>query len=518
VTQILDSPTFNLIDEPWIPCIRNDGSKDELSLREVLLEAHQLRSLYGESPLIVASLYRLLLAMMYSVYVLPSSRSWQKLWRGGKNDAARVEAYLEKWHERFDLFHPERPFYQWADERVEPKSIDNILHENSSGNNSTLFDHCTKNVLKTFTPSQSARIMLSAQTYGIAGPCNPKLKLYFSNSPWTSGATFLLDGNSLFETLVLNWFQPPKEMQRESQVFWEKDNPYADGREVPQGYPDYLTWPSRKILLMPLQTEDGNVVVKQVTEAPGLKLNKNVLDPMKHYKITTQGGYSSTKFGEAKALWRDSASLFELSQQGKVKAPQVFHWIANLTDDGYLPKDKQYTLLALGMAAGRLDMEINASAGKVHFYRSESFSFPGEYLQKVELVYTLQKRIEIANDIRKKLYGALARMATLILSPTADNEEGHKPDKKDVQNLMDHWESERQYWAALEAPFFQLMRDLPSKGEDAITQWDIVLQETAQTAFDYAAHMAGNDARALRASVRARGQLAGGLKMLFSEI
>ena len=509
MTQILDAPAFNLIDEPWIPCIRNDGRKAELGLREVLLEAHQLRGLYGESPLIVASLYRLLSAMMYSIYGSPSTRSWKNLWQ--------VEEYLAKWHERFYLFHPERPFYQWVDERVKPKSIDNILHENSSGNNSTLFDHSNKNVQKIFTPSQSVRILLSAQTFGIAGPCNPKLKLYFSNSPWTSGATFLLEGNSLFETVVLNWFQPPQEMQNKSQAFWESKNPYAVEREVPQGYLDYLTWPSRKILLLPLQSKEGSILVKQVTESPGLTLNKSILDPMKHYQVTTQGGYSSTKFGEAKALWRDSASLLELSQQDEVKAPQVFHWIANLTDDDYLPKDKKYTLLALGMAAGRLDMEIKASAGKVHFYRSEAFSFSGEYLQKAELVHTIQKRIEVANDVRKKLYGALARMATLILSPTADDEEGLQPDKKAKQNLMDHWSAERQYWAVLEPPFFQLVRDLPEKGEEAITQWDIALQESARGAFDHAARMAGNDARALRASVRARDQLAGGLKKLFSE-
>ncbi|RLD04062.1 MAG: type I-E CRISPR-associated protein Cse1/CasA, partial [Chloroflexi bacterium] len=122
MNQTLDSPAFNLIDEPWIPCIRNDGSKAELNLREVLLEAQQLRGLYGETPLIVASLYRFLLAMMYSIYGNPSTRSWKKLWEAKHNDAERVEEYLKKWHERFYLFHPERPFYQWADGATREKT------------------------------------------------------------------------------------------------------------------------------------------------------------------------------------------------------------------------------------------------------------------------------------------------------------------------------------------------------------------------------------------------------------
>ena len=47
MTKNLDSPTFNLIDKAWIPCIRADGSSAELGLRAALLEAHQLRDLYG---------------------------------------------------------------------------------------------------------------------------------------------------------------------------------------------------------------------------------------------------------------------------------------------------------------------------------------------------------------------------------------------------------------------------------------------------------------------------------------
>ena len=163
--------------------------------------------------------------------------------------------------------------------------------------------------------------------------------------------------------------------------------------------------------------------------------------------------------------------------------------------------------MALGMANNQ---------AKIDFYSVEHLPLPVPYLQNQKNVDGLHITLEAAENTRKKLYGALARMATLILSPTADDEEGHKPDKRDVQNLMDHWSAERQYWAMLEAPFFQLLRDLPSKGEEAITQWDLALQETARSAFDYAARMAGDDARALRASVRARGQLAGGLKKLFS--
>lgn len=528
MTPELDSPIFNLIDEPWIPCIRNDGGKTELSLRQTLLEAHELRSIYGESPLVIASIYRLLLAMMYSIYGNPSTSSWRKLWEDKENDAERVNAYLDEWHARFYLFHPERPFYQWADDRVVPKSIDSILHENSSGNNSTLFDHSNSNVEKVFSPSQAARVLLSAQAYGIAGPCNPKLKLYFSNSPWTSGATFLLNGSNLLETLVLNWFQPPQEMQNQAQPFWENDNPYAGAREIPNGYLDYLTWPSRKILLLPLMLETSGIEVRQVTESPGLTLAQTILDPMKHYSKNSQDGYSSTKFGEAKALWRDSAALLELTKKDDVKAPQTLHWIANLIADGYLSENEYYSLIAIGMAAGRLDMEINASAGKVHFYRHEEFDFPASYLINPNLVSTVQEVIDTSNNVRYALWKSLVCLSATHLSPKnlveMDNnnvrcpayKELSKNTRTDVDKIINHWAADRQYWASLETPFFQLLRDLPEDGEEAIHRWDAALQTSARIAFDHAAQMAGNDVRALRASVKARGQLEGGLKKLFS--
>ena len=109
-------------------------------------------------------------------------------------------------------------------------------------------------------------------------------------------------------------------------------------------------------------------------------------------------------------------------------------------------------------------------------------------------------------------------MATLKLAPSAEEDEGHPPDPKDVQGLINHWASDRQYWASLESPFFQLLRDLPGDGDGAINRWDAALQNAARDSFEQAALMAGSDVRALRASVKARGQLAYGLRKLFATL
>ena len=62
------SVSFDLLKRAWVPCIRADGTLDELSLRDALVRAHELRALHGESPLVVAALYRLLLAVLHRVF------------------------------------------------------------------------------------------------------------------------------------------------------------------------------------------------------------------------------------------------------------------------------------------------------------------------------------------------------------------------------------------------------------------------------------------------------------------
>lgn len=57
--------TFNLLDEPWLPAIDNQGQEVELSLLEVIGRAHGLRRLVGEIPTQEAALIRLILAILH---------------------------------------------------------------------------------------------------------------------------------------------------------------------------------------------------------------------------------------------------------------------------------------------------------------------------------------------------------------------------------------------------------------------------------------------------------------------
>lgn len=108
-------------------------------------------------------------------------------------------------------------------------------------------------------------------------------------------------------------------------------------------------------------------------------------------------------------------------------------------------------------------------------------------------------------------------MAVLIVSPTSDGKkwaEIGKLTKEDANKLYQHWGAERVYWSQLEVPFNDFIYSLPIDSESAIKQWTERLQQTAKDALASAERMAGENANALKAAVRANGILRGELKVI----
>ena len=507
----MTQPSYDLLNEPWIPVLRADGTPAMLGLRDVLLQAHRLRGLAGETPLTTAALYRLLLAVLYRALGAPTTYSWERLWEQGRFPAEALEEYLTRWQHRFDLFHPERPFLQWPDDRVKPKSVIHLVPHMASGNNATLFDHHHEGQEVRLQPDEAARALLVALTFGLAGLSGLPQK--FTDAPWGRGIIFLAEGDTLFATLMFNFLPSHRTglgMAEDSldRPFWEAEHPFSPIRKYPLGITDYLTWPNRAVRLLPEPDGAGGWVVRQMTMAPGLVLASSVLDPYKHYRVDEKRGYLVLRFQESRALWRDSAALLQLRQKEKQthRPPRPLIWLADLTENGVLPEHFRHLIMALGMANNQ---------AKIDFYREEHFPVPAEYLTTPALVQQLNEALVLAEAAGRVLGMALSRMATLILSPTADDPEGRKPDRKDVSNLVGHWGGRRAYWAALEAPFWALLLALPQDGEKALQTWRETVQREALVAFNHVADALGKTPRVLKAVARADRQLRGSLFCVF---
>ena len=136
---------FDLVNEPWIPCVRVDGTVEELGLRRVLEQAQEIKEIVDPSPLVTASLHRLLLAILHR-NVGPKDRgAWEGLWQQDAFDMVQFDTYFTHWYSRFDLFDAEYPFYQWPSLDFSGRGpIAKLTHEMAAGNNTTLFDHTTE--------------------------------------------------------------------------------------------------------------------------------------------------------------------------------------------------------------------------------------------------------------------------------------------------------------------------------------------------------------------------------------
>lgn len=498
--------SFNLIDQKWIPCVHLDGHIEEYSLRDTLIQAHTLKNIQGEVPPETAVMYRLLLAVLHSALRGPRDRSeWDALWSKGILDPEFIENYLKNWYGCFDLFHPQKPFYQFKDEKMAKKPAVYLMHGMGTANE--MFEHSTVTEDVTLSCSQAARKLLVAQSYGLGGLCHPQLKITLTTAPLTRGIIFLVEGKNLFEILILNLLKYKKDEPLPTlgidKPVWEMDNPFIPKREKPSGYLDYLTWQNRKLLLLP-EDDQGKIVIRQFFIARGLDL-KDIQDPMKQYRKTDRG-WKQWVFTEGRDLWRDSHTLFRLNSPDENKPPEVFNWLSGFIGES-LDTYSIYRCMALGAC-------VHYKDAKIFFYRHENMIIPFAFLhgeKSEELVEKLTDALDFAEKTRESLWVAVNTLAKFIIYANNDLRNSLQPDPNNVGKLTANWSIERFYWSQLETPFQTFLVTLPQKPE-AYETWKEIVQQSAWDALEQAINLAGEGKRILKAAVKARGILGNLLK------
>ena len=513
--------SFNLVDQAWVPSVGMDGSARDLSLQEVLLRAHDEQELAGDTPLVSAALLRLLLAMLHRLFGPDEEPdAWSELWEQGCFAVEPVERYLAKWYDRFDLFDPTFPFFQKAHPRAKPKSVISLVHDLASGNNPVLFDHNWEDRGIALSPAQAARALVAAHAFGLGG-LSPVSGERFTDGTAARGITFFVQGDTLFETLMLNLIPYPMPDMMGTQPdldrpAWEMDDPYDPVVRIPYGYLDYLTWQNRRILLRPEEGPDG-VVVPEMLLGPGLRFGDSVIDPLKQYRQgagRTQG-WLVLRYNEDRALWRDSASVLRVVPRDQRRSvgnlpPYSLTWLHMLLDEGIPGLRRHHTkrLLALGMANNQ---------AKVEFFRAEHLPLPLELLRDQDLVTHLEAALALAEATRGQLWGALSTMAAQLLYR---KESGalSKQQQQERNRLLKSWGAERRYWAPLELPFHDLITGLANDATAARMVWEGIVRRAAWTALDTVTESLGESPPALRAAVLARQQMASGLGKVWREL
>ena len=439
------------------------------------------------------------------------------MWSGGW-ETHRLNAYLDVWKNRFDLFDEEKPFYQtlyMEDAAAREHPIALLMQERASGHNATLFDHNIDDNPTPVKPADAACYLIARQAYSIGGGISKPFNL--SDSTLVRGLTVKMVGENLFETLMLNLVRykgddPIPRTEGDDAPAWEQEEPREPDRNgtVPTGYVDYLTWQSRRVHLI----SKGNppmVVGCQIQQ--NLKPQDDLLDPFKTYRRDERRGWVPIRFDESRALWRDSHTLLqEVDAVGASRISKVINWasrINNLREQGDSSIRSKYTLEAAGIATD----PAPGKGASVIFWRQERLPLPLAYLNNKQLSDSLRAALELTEKIAEDLNWTMKDMAKGILGIA--EKELRKVQRDRIGEFADHLGADRAYWSRLEAPFKQLLVELPDDKDEAgeyggnrFPKWKNTLRDTLRAAFNEATRGMERSTRNLKALALAERRLA----------
>lgn len=499
--------SFNLIDEPWIPVrlldqTQPDGKRAELGIRDTLLRAKEIAVIEDPSPLVVASLHRFLLAVLYRALEGPTDIDQAKGWFKTELPADRIDAYLEKWRSRFWLFDEKHPFGQIAD--FEPKTWrawTALAAEHNADNAKVLFDHIDVTRADAVPPGMTIRWMLATQTFSVSAG---KSELsHTGTAPSATAAMVLPVGHNLEDTLLLSLVPQNRTVFDQDLPIWERSadtltSLKAGAERAIGGIADRYTWRTRSIRLRSDEADN----VHSLAFASGVdNASKDAIDPMLAYRIDKDKGRLPMQFRE-RGLWRDFDSLLPDAER---LAPAVIDHAAALTR--FARERFPQAVMVLGQSNNK---------AKIEFWRMERFALPQALLGDRSIRTEIHQLLGDAEDTQKALWQACRHFARDLLSRGE-----REPDAKDVGKFVEQLPATPSYWSRLEAAFHDTLHHYTlERDPDAIRlDWLKTVRAALRDVWDqHAASVSTGDAWAIRALVRAEGAIGKQLKTLNNEI
>lgn len=481
---------YSLWDSPWVPVIDATGKSIKLGIRDTLVQAHQLREVFDQSPLVVVAINRLLQAVLYRVFSPWEIQDWIELWSENKFESNYIDSYGADYGEYFDLLHPTRPFYQvprMGDEKVHPVSA--LLLEAASGNNPLLFDHGHVEGQDWLSLDRAACYLLSHQLFAVGGGVSKPFNRM--DAPLTKGLVAFAKGNNLFEGLMLNlfpleyWENFVPDMGNDS-PFWEINCPEDPEKEgtIPNGPMYYLTWQSRQIHLCSDEAQE-RIVNCQILQRYALTKQGVQIDPGKPYQKDDKEGWKLYRLDRQSAVWQHAHILLQRDTSNLY----LTTWLAKLHNKRKnilpkLPSLFDYFIVGLATAPGK--------AAKIDLWRKEQLSFPVDYLEDGELVLLLESML-----LKTKYYKFHLTNTALALAwgLSKESELAYAIDyiwKRKLPKIIvvdlyrkiaDSYGMVTRFWPALEEPFRKLLFALPVEKNTAKQDWIIAMERAARQSF-----------------------------------
>lgn len=498
---------FNLLDEPWIRVMDAQCRVQELSLTDVLLHAHEYKSLSGELPTQDVAILRLLLAVLHTVFARVDAQGnphrlgdeeeavgfWQELWQNGKLPEQPIRTYLEQWHERFWLFHPERPFGQVAELTYGTKLTAAKLNGEISqgGHTIRLFSSYAGAEKERLTFAQAARWLIhinsaddsavKPSTEGKAASATGKLESAGTGWFGKIGLT-VLRGETLFQTLLLNLvLVHTSELQSQQFPLWEREKMTLDeAKEIPKldNLAELYTIPSRKIkLLRDMNKVTGFYAIKGefFSEEIGL------IEPMTAWRKISKKNQPVKLIPYihqfSRQMWRDFSVLF-LQEVDETYNPQVVKWYNTLLDN-----DDLASILPNFICMETVGINYDSKKCKITNIFSDSLSLHARILSA--LGASLRSDIQIEIEKCEKLANTIGHLAVDLYLAGGGNKSDAKSSKEQLKKISDT--AKEQLYYRLDMPFREWLVSIePDEDGDVDADTFPNWQKTAQNiAFRY---------------------------------
>lgn len=323
--------SFNVLDEPWIPVVTLNGTKELLGIRETLRRASELKEISAVSPLEEFSIYRFLSVFLMDALRPKRVSAIKKLLKNGQFEMEQIEEYISLCEDEgvsFDLFDEKRPFMQSAYVKEwdkEPKPISVIDCFQPSGNNHLHFEHGASEK-QSVTIDKAARLVLTLQQF-----CTAAAQGYPSGVNASPPYFGVVKAETLFATLV-HALLPMQTIEipfDEPPVIWRSGKDVTSKLAVGQtSWLRGMLFPARRVcLILPKANEEITAVY--LSQGENFVNKETWTDPFVTYRMLDTGRIPLRPKGE-KPVWR---SMHEIT--ARTGRSQLLQQYLDVVDQPY---------------------------------------------------------------------------------------------------------------------------------------------------------------------------------------
>lgn len=407
--------SFNLIDEPWIRVINTEFETVEVSLRTVFERAHLYRSLAGEMEAQNVAVLRMLLALLYSVFIRYDIEGneneiteddtavdrWRELWNMKKFPTEAINCYFADFYDRFWLIDDKRPFYQIQEAEVgtynSAAKLNGVIAE--SNNKVRMFSERAGIEKDTLTYAEAARWLLYINAFDDTA-AKPKGKnLPSPGAGWLGKLGLILArGDNLYKTLLLNlvflkdgtklW--DPVELKDGKCACWELESPRKQERteiRIPANLPGLYTLQSRRIKL---KEDNGSISGYYLLGGDFFSRENAFNEQMTMWRMKQEKDitfFTPRRHDPSRQIWREFSTITEATKENN--RPGIVSWLHFLHKENILLDNEKINLQIVSVQYGDKDFFVTDAY-------SDSLSFHSQLLDEIGEVWREWVNNEIA--------------------------------------------------------------------------------------------------------------------------